>query len=372
MRMNGSAKTYLCWLSLVSAAAFATPVAANPPSFLDTLKKTTTLASTVPANGDVNPYALIVAPVSIGKIEKNDVLVDNFNDRNNLQGVGTTIVDYRPATGAITLFASVPKTLAACPGGVGLTTAMAVLKSGYVIVGSLPSTDGTFKTAGPGCLIVFDANGKFIKTFAGGPIDGPWGNTALVDHGDTATLFVSEIGAGKVPAAAQAGKLASVIRIDLAIGTDGPSITKETVIGDGFGERADKDVFVIGPTGLVLEGDTLYVSDAVGNAVNAIPQALTRTTSAGTGTVISKDGKFKRPLALEKAPNGDLLVINALDGEIIELDPATKAQVAARWINTNRAQTPPGSGNLFGVALTPDGKGIYFVNDDVNTLAVAR
>src|ERR1700761_2072735 len=159
------------WLSFAAAAlvpAFAmTPFVAQAATFLDGVKKVTTLGSTVPDNGDVNPYALLVAPVSIGKIKQGDVLVDNFNDKHNLQGVGTTIVDYSPATKTTTLFASVPKNLPSCPGGVGLTTAMSMLKSGYVIVGSLPSTDGTFKTAGPGCLIVFDANGKFIKTFAG-------------------------------------------------------------------------------------------------------------------------------------------------------------------------------------------------------------
>ncbi len=365
------------WLSLAAVAALASamtaaPAAAKTSNFLDTLKKNTTLGSTVPANGDVNPYAIIVAPYATGIIKKNDVLVGNFNDKGNLQGVGTTIVDYNPATNKTTLFASVPKTLPSCPGGVGLTTAIAFLKAGYVIVGSLPSTDGTFKTAGPGCLIVFDSNGKFIKTLAGGKIDGPWGNTALIDHGKSATLFVSQIGAGKFPSVTQSGRLASVIRIELAIGRGGPQIKKETVIGDGFGERADKDVFVIGPTGLVLEGGTLYVSDAVGNSVNAIPHALTRKDSAGIGAIISKDGLFKRPLALEKAPNGDLLVINALDGQVIEVDPVSKKQVTSRWINTNKAQTPPGSGNLFGIALTPDGKGFYYVNDDVNTLSVSR
>jgi hypothetical protein len=364
------------WISFATAAlvpAFGfVACGAKAATFLDGVKKVTTLGSTVPDNGDVNPYALLVAPVSIGKIKKGDVLVDNFNDKHNLQGVGTTIVSYNPATKATTLFASVPKTLPSCPGGVGMTTAMAMLKSGYVIVGSLPSTDGTFKTAGPGCLIVFDANGKFLKTFAGGPIDGPWGNAALVDHGKKATLFISQIGAGKVPSATQAGKLASVLRIDLSVGKDGPAITKETVIGNGYDERADKDVFVIGPTGLALKNGTLYVSDAIANSVDAIPQALTRKDSAGTGTPITKDGLLKRPLALDKAPNGNLLAINGLDGEIIEIDPATKKQVASHWINTNKAQTPPGSGNLFGVALTLDGKGFYFVNDDVNTLAVAQ
>jgi DNA-binding beta-propeller fold protein YncE len=362
-------------LQLAAAALIpmflAAPAAASA-NFLDTLKKNTTLGSTIPSNGDVNPYALFVAPVSAGKFKKDDVLVDNFNDKNNLQGVGTTIVDFSPSTKTTTLFASVPKTLPACPGGVGLTTAMAVLKSGYVIVGSQPSTDGTFKTAGPGCLIVFDANGKFVTAFSGGHIDGPWGNMAIVDHGKSATLFISQIGAGKVPSGTQAGKLASVIRVSLVIGKEGPKVKNETVIGDGFAERADKDVFVIGPTGLVLEGDTLYVSDALANAVEAIPHALTRQTSAGTGALISKDGSFKRPLALEKAPNGHLLVINGLDGEIIELDPVSKKQIASHWLNNNKAQTPPGSGDLFGVALTPDGKGLYFVNDDVNTLAVAR
>ncbi len=376
MRKIGGGRVSSANLLMVTAAlvplVIATAATAKDTTFLDTLKKNTTLGSTIPANGDVNPYAIIVAPYSTGTIKKDDVLVGNFNDKGNLQGVGTTIVDYNPATSKTTLFASVPKTLPSCPGGVGLTTAIAFLKAGYVIIGSLPSTDGTFKTTGPGCLIVFDSKGKFIKTLSGGKIDGPWGNTALVDHGKTATLFVSQIGAGKFPSVTQSGKLASVLRLELAIGKDGPACKKETVIGDGFGERADKDVFVIGPTGLALIGGTLYVSDAVGNSVTAIPHARTRNDSAGTGTLISKDGLFKRPLALENAPNGNLLVINGLDGEIIEVDPVSKKQVASRWINTNKAQTPPGSGNLFGVALTPDRKGFYYVNDDVNTLAVAR
>jgi hypothetical protein len=42
----------------------------------------------VPVNGDQNPYAVVVAPVSAGKIHKNDVLVDNFNGDKNLQGLG--------------------------------------------------------------------------------------------------------------------------------------------------------------------------------------------------------------------------------------------------------------------------------------------
>ncbi len=91
----------------------------EPRGFLETVKKHVTLTSTVPDNGDQNPYAIVVAPVSAGKIQKDDVLVDNFNDMSNLQGLGTTIVDYNPATRQTTLFAKLPRHLPQCPGGVG-------------------------------------------------------------------------------------------------------------------------------------------------------------------------------------------------------------------------------------------------------------
>ena len=57
--------------------------------FLETIHRHVTLTSTVPDNGDLNPYAIVVAPVSAGKIQKDDVLVDNFNNVSNLQGTGT-------------------------------------------------------------------------------------------------------------------------------------------------------------------------------------------------------------------------------------------------------------------------------------------
>src|SRR5579875_3517256 len=167
---------------------------ADPAGFLETVHHHDMLTSTVPENGDQNPYAVIVAPVSAGKIHKDDVLVDNFNDKNNLQGLGTSIVLVDPATKAMRLFAIIPRHLAQCPGGVGLTTAMTMLKAGWVIVGSLPSTDGTTRTKGDGCLFVLDPEGKLVATWKGPNINGPWGNVATIDNGKTATLFVSMAG----------------------------------------------------------------------------------------------------------------------------------------------------------------------------------
>lgn len=110
-------------------------------TFIERLHGIKTVASTIPANGDVNPYALLVAPVSAGKIVKGDLLVDNFNDKGNDQGTGSTIVQVTPQ-GKVALFTEISRTLAGCPRGVGLTTAMTVLANGDVIVGSAPSTDG--------------------------------------------------------------------------------------------------------------------------------------------------------------------------------------------------------------------------------------
>ena len=141
------------------AAAASLPARADAPSaFLPGVRRHTTLTTTVTDNGDLNPYAIVVAPVSAGRIQQGDVLVDNFNNISNLQGTGGTIVDYNPSTKQTTLIARLPQRLAQCPGGVGLTTAMAMLKSGYIIVGSTPSSDGTTRTRGEGCLLVLDPN----------------------------------------------------------------------------------------------------------------------------------------------------------------------------------------------------------------------
>jgi hypothetical protein len=355
--------------------------ATEPSGFLETIHRHITLASTVPANGDLNPYAVVVAPVSAGRIQKGDVLVDNFNKITNLQGTGTTIVDYNPATKRMTLFARIPQNLPQCPGGIGLSTAMVMLKSGWVIVGSTPSADGTTRTKGQGGLLVFNSNGQLVETWANPNINGPWGNVAAIDNGSRATLFISMAGfhvPGPGVLDPKTGdpvtvNEATVLRLELSIPAGAPPvITKQTVIASGFGERANRDAFLIGPTGLALAPDgTLYVSDAVGNQIVAIPDAAKRTSSAGTGRTVSKGGLMRRPLALIMAPNGHLLVINALNGQVVEIDPSNGQQLYAQWIDADQAQNPPGNGDLFGIAITPDGKGFYYVEDDVNTLMEA-
>jgi hypothetical protein len=367
-------------LALAAAATLAgAPLAAHadPQGLLETVKHHTTLINTVPDNGDQNPYAIFVAPVSSGTVKEGDVLVDNFNNAANLQGTGSTIVDYHPDTKQMTLFATIPRDLKECPGGVGLSTAMTMLKSGWVIVGSTPSNDGTTNTKGAGCMIVLDNTGKIAKVISSPNINDPWGNMAVVDNGDHATLFVSNagFGVGGADGNPPVFKQATVLRLDLDIPNgQAPVVKSETVVASGFGAQADKGVFLVGPTGLALSADNklLYVSDAIGNRINVIEDPLTRDTSAGVGRQLTADGLLHRPLAMITTPQGHLLVTNALNGQVVEIDPVAAKQLYARWIDTDKAQTPPGNGDLFGIALTPAGDGFYYVQDDVNTLVLAK
>lgn len=355
-------------LALVTVATPLTQVAQAAGSFIGPFNTVSVITSTVPRNGDVNPYGTAVVPRTVGALKQGAILVSNFNTGANLQGTGTTIVQITP-DGHRTLFASI--TVGAlpgpCPGGVGLTTALVALKSGFVVVGSLPTKDGTAATARAGCLIVLNSSGHVVETFADKHINGPWDMTVL-DQGSSAMLFVTNVLNGTVAAGGKVVDGGTILRIGLRIKSDAgsiPRMTSETVIGDDFAERTDPAALVIGPTGLGLGSDgTLYVADSLRNRVVAIHNAVTRT-SASDGVTVSSGGALNDPLGLALAPNGDILTVNGNNGFIVETTPGG-AQVAKKLIDSTGS--PPGAGTLFGLAVVANGSGVYFVDDGSNTL----
>src|ERR1700722_1242533 len=150
-------------------------------------------ATTVPANGDATPSGVAFVPKGFapgGLLSPGDVLVSNFNNSANLQGTGTTIVSVTPA--------GVTSPFYQGPAGIGLTTALGVLRSGFVLVGHVPSTDGTSATVGQGSLIVLDNLGNQVADFTDPSLlDGPW-DLAVVDNGATAHVFVSNVLTGTI------------------------------------------------------------------------------------------------------------------------------------------------------------------------------
>jgi hypothetical protein len=360
--------------ALAGAAATAVLAAVAPAaqagtqgSFIGKFHKLSTIGSTVPANGDVNPYGTVLVRQSAGSLVKGNVLISNFNNAKNLQGTGTTIVQVSPS-GKLTQFANISaaKLPGKCPGGVGLTTALTILRGGWVVVGSLPTKDGSAATSSAGCLIVLDNRGNVRETFSGNGINGPWDMTSL-SHGPFAELFVTNVLKGTKAAGGSVVNNGTVLRLVLlAGGSQPPRLINTTTIGSGFPQRTDPAALVIGATGVGLAPDgTLYVANGVASAINAIPNATWRSDSAGTGTTITKDGALNTPLGLIIAPNGDVLSVNGGNGLIVETTPSG-TQVAKKMLDSSGS--PPGAGALFGLALAPQNAGVYYVDDALNTM----
>jgi len=347
----------------------AMPAVAGPAvhhSFIGRFHRTSRVASTVPANGDVNPYGVVVVRHSQGRLHQGDVLVSNFNNSKNLQGTGSTIVEISPS-GHRTLFTHITRASlpGRCRGGIGLTTGL-VMTHGWVIVGNLPSRNGQAATSSPGCLLVINSKGTVKKIFSGHGINGPWDAT-VVSQGRSASLFVANVLNGTAAAKGKVVRRGTVLRLNIAFSRGKlPAITKVTKVGSGFAQRTDPAAFVVGPTGLGLgRNGVLYVADTEMSRITAISQALTRSSSAGTGKVLTSGGKLNAPLGLAIAPGGDVLTVNGGDGRIVETSPSG-VQVTSRFLD--RSGSPPGSGALFGLAVKPSMGGIYYVDDAANTL----
>jgi hypothetical protein len=368
---------------LLALVLLSAPLRANDnDSILKKRNTIETISSTVPANGDINPYGVVRVPRSIGNLHEGHYLVSNFNASSNLQGTGTTIVDVSPS-GGLSVFAQISSDSlpGPCPGGIGLTTALAVLQTGWVIVGSLPTVDGTSATAQAGCLIVLDNLGNPVETIQGSLINGPW-DMASLDDEQQAALFVTNVLNGTVAGNGNVVKQGTVVRVNLRVSeTKMPFLESLTVVGAGFSERTDPAALVIGPTGLGLspvcrhgedecesharqDEPVLYVADSLNNRVVVITEPLTRTKPSGPGSVLSSGGSLNDPLGLTVAPNGHILVVNGNDGFITEIT-ARGAQIASKLIDNNG--NPPGAGALFGVIFDPE-NGLVFVDDATNTL----
>jgi hypothetical protein len=320
--------------------------------------------STVPANGDLNPYGVAFVPndfPSGGTIKPGDILVSNFNNGLplNQQGTGTTIVDISP-NGSQSLFfqdSAVP----------GLDTALGILKSGFVIVGNLPATydsSGNLLSIGQGSLLILDKSGNVVTTLTDSALlDGPWDLT-INDQGDTAQVFVSNVLNGVVT------------RIDLTIPDGGvPVVQSLTRIGSGYLTRTDPAALVIGPTGLAYDAkrNILYVASTGDNEIFAISKAGSRTSDGGMGSVVYQDDAHLRgPLGLVLAPNGDLITAN---GDAVNPDPTQTSELVEFTPNgkfVGQFSIDPNAGGAFGLAVTNESGLLRFaaVEDVTNSLDV--
>jgi DNA-binding beta-propeller fold protein YncE len=347
--------TMICAAASIAAPAFAAD------AFIPRLLNTTT----VPSNGDENPYGVAFVPEGFpwgGTIKTGDVLVSNFNDNANIQGTGTTIVSFSPGAGTVapsgtanTFFTS---------SLMGLSTALGVLRGGFVVVGNAPTTGGAFPVL-QGALQVIDRNGNLVQTLTDATfLDGPW-DLAIDDHGGFAHIFVSNVANG------------TVSRLDVTVGAKHLTVIKMTTIAGGYTVQPNMAAVVVGPTGLAFDGGsgTLYVASTGDNAIFAIPNAARATAPVRRGRLVFASSRLRGPLALRFAPNGDLLTAN---GDAVNADTAHPSEIVefTPWGQFVREyNVDSGQGGAFGldVALDSDGGLNYAVVDDVtNNLSVYR
>jgi hypothetical protein len=329
------------------------------------------VSSTIPTNGDLNPYGVALVPASIGHLVKGDVLVSNFNDKANKAGAGTSIIEVDPADGRHALFAklTVGSLPAACPGGLGLTTALVVLRDGWVVVGSTPTRDGTAATLRSGCLIVLNSLGQAKLVITGHGIDGPW-DMAAVDHGDSVELFVANVLNGTAAGAGKQVNEGTVVRLRLAVTRQHLSILTAVVVASRLPEQTSAANLVQGPTGLAVVGTTLFIADTLGNRIAAIPNATSRHDTGGLGSTVAEAGLLQGPLGLTALPSGVLLTVNGDNGNLVAVTPQGATALVKALDATAVTGSQSGAGALFGLAPSSDGQQAYYVDDITNTLNV--
>ncbi len=359
-------KLWVLWwaIAFVLAANVAFAALNHQQPIIPNLPVAPTLTvSTIPPNGDVNPYGVAFVPNGFaphGVLRPGDILVSNFNDFTNTQGTGTTIVRITQS-GQQSVFFQGAK-------GLGLTTALGILKKGFVLVGNLPTANGTGPCGvGQGSLLIIDKNGNLIQTLTSAALlDGPWDLT-IREEGNNAQVFVSNVSSG------------TVTRIDLRIADarkkNPVQVLKETQIASGYVVGCDPSALVIGPTGLAYDKakDILYVASTGDNKIFAVANARRTTQDLGTGTVVVQDQTHLHgPLGLALAPNGDLI---CSQGDAVNPDPNQPSEIVeftstGAFVAQFSIDSAPGS--AFGVALVPFKNGFIFaaVDDGLNVLDI--
>jgi hypothetical protein len=327
----------------------------------------TSSSTTVPSSGDVNPYGLALVPAGFargGTIHAGQYLVSNFNNSSNIQGTGKTIVVVTPGN-------NTPQTAPVfyTSQSAGLSLALGVLRSGFVVVGNVPTTDGTFNTIGSGSIQIINKNGQLVQTLSDPKLlDGPWA-MAVNDRGNFAQIFVSNVESG------------TVSRINLKItarhGHSSVHVASITQIASGYLVAANSAAVIVGPGGLAYDAknNTLYVAATGDNQIRAIRNASRTSTDNGVGTLVYSDpANLRGPIGLTLAPNGDLLTTNddavnanpSFASELIEFTP-TGHFVGELSLN-------PAQGAAFGVLVQTSGQTLTVatVDDATNSLDFRR
>lgn len=361
----------------------------TPNSTITPLKTISVVQTTIALNGDANPYGLTTPPASYtglnaagGKnlLQPGDILISNFSDKTGAN-FGTSIMRFVPSTNTISQYYQ--ETLGKGPVAIALSSLGALWIANFQprytsAITGVNTGDGNVVVVNPNG-IDFPNNVGLIDNNSGATFNptsdqfaGPWGQVfAVKDGSKTPFFFVTQVGTG-------------VIQRQQFVAGNFKSEMVTTIGKLPFGVNAFDPT---GPQGLAYDSatDTLYVSSTADNSIVAFPNATTIATTEAA-KIIYKGGPLNAPVGLALSPtNGDLLVVNQLDNNLLEIKPnldATSAAsfsgslVATKLLDTTPVDPVKGTGSgLFSILPVKDDHGnlqVYFVDSITNSLNILK
>ncbi len=319
------------------------------------------IASVVAPNGDRNPFGIAVVPLTEGKMVKGDVLVADFGNVDGTLPGGTSILQINPYTGQTTVFFSG----APVAGPVGLAINPV---NDAVWVGDYGSAqDGTATND-----LVISATGALVANFSdtstanAASFLGVWGQGVSQAAGKVSFYYGN---AGNATTGTGGGDVWRIDPHPNGPANGQPLNSTYVQIANGQAQTAagGNATSAAGPQGLVYDNATgsMYETNDASNALYAIPNAATASGSQ-TPQVIYQGPALSSPENVVIDPiNGDLLVVNAGNNNLVEISPA--GQLVA---TVDLAPSQP-AGALFGLAAgtAPDGSlVVYYTNIESKSL----
>ena len=309
---------------------------------------------------DANPYGVAIVPPGMpasstpGSLKAGDILVSNIGANDT----GTTLVRFPAKGGPSSLFNTV-----ANPGTKGPNAEAFNTLSGNVWVAN-PSGNN---------VQVFKPSGSVLLTITNPLFHKPWG--LAFNHGvhnprdgSVAAFFATNIAD------------ATIDRIEIIPGRVAPTF-RVSQIGQLGRSGPETKIAVTWVPSLRLHGtmysDVLLAIDGAANRIAAFPNSSTRTAattrSMDKGITAFQGTPLNAPIGLTLNPlNGDLLVVNQNDNNLVELNLAQSRVVGIRLLDNVPVDAQTGNGSaLIGVAASTDAMGnleVFFTDDNTNTL----
>ncbi len=323
---------------------------------LQTITQIGSTTNILDANGNAitaNPdrYKIAIAPANLApNLRAGDVLVSNIGNDTH----GVTIVKFTQQLGTGQQFNTMPGDGVLGPAGL-------VFDNGKVLVGNSTGND----------VLVLNPNGTLFTTIQSPLFNGPWGITVgRPKSGSSRGGLVSFFTANKFD-----GK---ILRVDVTVPQDGGAMQFNVVqIGQyALNDTVSKIDLHWMPklkVGSQTLRDVLLTIDPAGNRVAAFANSST-LQAVGTPMTVFQGTPLNVPGGLAINPlNGDILVVNLMDNNLVELNAKLGTVVGVKQIDPTVVDAQGNNSALFGVIAIKDDQGnlkVFFTDDNTNTLNV--